>query len=163
MYLTVRPLKWQWMRATTWMYSARPMHNHKGAHTLQQLHLNSSEVSEPRHPLILSEYPHEGTPHSYFAVFHLSLSSGGPLIPDVLLADGADWHRKSPLPFLWGWQWHGRTFRWAPEHFVPTCCWLLWWGYLEPPPQEFQQAGRNQRAPLNDSVLSWWNKGIAPF
>lgn len=69
-------------------------------------------------------------PYSYFCVVsHLCLSSGGPLIPDVLLADGADWHRKSPLLSLWGWQWHSRTFRWALGHFVTTYCRLLWWGY----------------------------------
>lgn len=96
------------------------------------------------------------TTYSYFCVLsHLCLSSGGPLVPDVLLADGVEWHRKSPLPSLWGWQWHGRTFR-GDHTVLPALVGSL-------PPQVLLQGGRNQRASLNASVLAWWKKGIAPL
>ena len=64
-------------------------------HTLPQP--PSSEASEPRHPVTLSGNLHGGTSCLYFCMLSdLWLSSDGPLIPDALLADGAEPTQEEP-------------------------------------------------------------------
>lgn len=147
-----RPLKWQWVR-TTWIYSARSMHDHNSVHMLQQP--LCSEEGEPRHPLTLSESLHEGTSYVLFLCSVTPLS--GLRWPTNPRCPPCRWSRvaqEEPSAISLGWHWHGRTFRWAPEHFVATC-WVTLVG-LPRAPSTAAPASRQQPKSLSE----WSSSGL---